>query len=265
MGFYNYNCVLVDDEEQYLNNLEELIDQFNKTNKRNIVLNVISKYNKISSFLDDLHALIKLDLVFFDLRFYENFNTGENFLRIVKPEKDTKFIVVSNYIREGLKETLRKPEIIDFIEKNKIEELLPDAIENFWIKKENLKAVFSEKSVRLFYNNEWVNIFYAEILYITSEKQQIQIFLVNNAPMIFMSANFVSLNDFQGKENLIRISKSKIINKTQILSVSQAKDSIYNTYYLQVKISNTLSFFKVGDQHEKEVALIAKEMDVFIE
>ena len=259
MQTYNYNCILVDDEEQHLNNLEELIEQFNLLNKRAVFLNIKAKYKDISLLINRLGEDNKIDIVFLDLRFYENFNIGENFLRIVKPNKDTKFVIVSNYIREGLKEALHKPEIIGFIEKDKIEETLQDVIESFWIKKEGLRAVFSDTSVK-FYNNDWTDINYDQILYISSERQQVQIFLLDTT-MIVMSANFISLNDFQGRGNLIRISKSKIINKNQVLDVHQSKDPIYNTNFLRVQMKGVSEIFKVGDQHESSVALINKNLN----
>jgi DNA-binding LytR/AlgR family response regulator len=214
-----YNCIIIDDYEVDLKKLEQFVVNFNDTNNHRLHINIVGQYQTFDHSVNALGSL-KVDFIFLDLTYGEDFqDLGERFLSILRPT--FKVIIVSGFIPTTLGD--KYPNIIDMIHKpNLDDDTISNAIEKFWIDKENLRVVFSVQNLKVIIDGEWKSILYDDIFCVKSDNR-INTIVLRDQPPIKLHANFVSLRDFDGREPFLRVATHCVINKTKIERVRRNK------------------------------------------
>jgi DNA-binding LytR/AlgR family response regulator len=215
MNEYIYTYVLIDDEEIFRNQVMQLIAEFNESEQLHFVrtyncrirLNLLAEYERFeNSTPGDMN---QADIVFLDLRF-DDIPAGIETMRGKNNAELKKIIVLTAYKEDYEKRAKEFPRVLSWLHKPLTTNNLEDCLHLFHIRKNNIRTIFEEEKVTITVGNH-EPIFYSDIICVKSGGQEVNIFLKNGIQRT-LSANMVSVEKFDGKGNLRRISPSCAIN-----------------------------------------------------
>ena len=211
-----YTYIITDDEQEWRERAIETINEFNenkaeqdrflRTYNEKIELELIGSFSDFG--VETNAAIARADLVFLDLRFGE-FEAGRDLLQLANNAIRKKFVVLSSYKEDLIKNQAQYPQVIGWLHKPLRIGNLEDIVDKFHIDRNDIRAVFTEDYVTIIAQN--LRIFYDKIDYIKTGGGEVRITMLDGNRHIFV-ANVFPLTNFDNRGNLRRISTSCAIN-----------------------------------------------------
>jgi DNA-binding LytR/AlgR family response regulator len=215
-----YKYVVVDDEKVFRERIVAVANEFNKS--ESIQDYFMSTYPACGGIQLEFYAehegidnnvfgnMRDADITFLDLRYSENNQGGFDLLTGLRNESQRSIIVVTSYLEQYATQANNFHQVLAWVQKPLQLDNLKDAIDKFYIKNENIAAVYREDFVEIIAKNGR-KVFYNEIICAKSGGGQVRLFLKNGETLTY-GANTLSITNFEKSAQLKRVSSSFLIN-----------------------------------------------------